>query len=181
MSVHPPERLRRLLGAGLSPSEVPVPGPGQVSVWDYPRPPALVPEARRLRVLFAGQVIADTQQGLQLCETASPPTYYFPLQAVAEGVLEPSRHRSLCEWKGQARYFDVVVGRARAPNAAWCYPQARAPFEALAGWIAFMPAMMEACYVEEEQARPQPGGFYGGWITDELTGPFKGKPGTLHW
>ncbi len=181
MSLHPPERLRRLLGAGLHPDKVPAPGAGEVSVWDYPRPPALRPEPRGLRVQFAGRVIADTQEGLQLCETASPPTYYFPPQAIAEGVLEPSRHRSLCEWKGQARYFDVVVGRARAPNAAWCYPAARAPFEALAGWIAFMPGMMEACYVGDEQARPQPGRFYGGWITDDLTGPFKGEPGTLYW
>lgn len=181
MSTHSPERLRRLLGAGLQPAEVPVPGPGQVSVWDFPRPPALLPESRRLRVQFAGQVIADTHEGLRLCETASPPTYYFPPQSIADGVLEPSRHRSLCEWKGQARYFDVVVGRARAPNAAWSYPAARSPFEALADWIAFMPGMMEACYVDEEKARPQPGRFYGGWITDELTGPFKGDPGTLHW
>jgi uncharacterized protein (DUF427 family) len=133
-------------------------------------------------VQFAGRVIADTQEGLQLCETASPPTYYFPPRAIAEGVLEPSRHRSLCEWKGQARYFDVVVGRCPRAQRRMVLPGGPcSPFEALAGWIAFMPGMMEACYVGDEQARPQPGRFYGGWVTDELTGPFKGEPGTLHW
>lgn len=140
-----------------------------------------MPEPRRLRVIFGSRVIADTQKGLRLCETASPPTYYFPPQAIAGEVLQPSLHRSLCEWKGQARYFDVVAGGARAPNAAWTYPAARGPFKALTGWIAFMPSLMEACHVGGEQARPQPGHFYGGWITDDLTGPFKGEPGTLHW
>ena len=181
MSNHPPERLSRLRAAGLAADQVPRPGPGQRSVWDYPRPPELLPEYRRLRVVFAGAVIADTRRGLQLCETASPPTYYFPLEDIAAEALVASARRSLCEWKGQARYFDVVVRDARAANAAWCYPQARAPFEALAGWIAFMPAAMEACLVDDEQALPQPGGFYGGWITEDLTGPFKGLPGTLHW
>lgn len=181
MNPHPRARLQRLLAAGLRPEDVSSPGPGQVSVWDYPRPPELVPEPRRLRVVFGGRVIADTQEGLRLGETASPPTYYFPPQAVAADVLHPSRHRSLCEWKGQARYFDVVAGGARAPNAAWSYPGASGAYQALAGWIAFMPGLMEACHVGDEKARPQPGRFYGGWITDDLTGPFKGEPGTLHW
>lgn len=181
MTAHPPQRLQRLLRAGLDPEAVPVPGPGQESVWDYPRPPWLASERRRLRVQFSDRIIAETKAALRLCETASPPTYYFPADSVAPEVLVPTRHRSLCEWKGQARYFDVVVDGVRAPNAAWCYPDSREPFSALSGCIAFMPGMMQACYVDDEHARPQPGRFYGGWITDELTGPFKGEPGTLHW
>ena len=178
---HCPQRLRRLLAAGLDPEAVPIPGTGQASVWDFPRPPSLAGEHRRLRVQFAGRIIGDSTFGYRLCETASPPTYYFPAESVLPEVLVPNRHRSLCEWKGQARYFDVVLGEKRAANAAWCYPDARAPFEALSGCIAFMPAMMDCCYVDDEQARAQTGGFYGGWITDDLTGPFKGMPGTLHW
>jgi uncharacterized protein (DUF427 family) len=178
---HPPDRLLRLRAAGLDPAHVPVPGPGQESVWDYPRPPALAPEQRQVRVEFGGKTVATSSRALRLCETASPPTFYFPPEDVDMNLLEPVSRRSLCEWKGQARYFDVVADGLRARNAAWCYPDARTPFEALAGWLAFMPAVMSACYVGEHRVQPQPGGFYGGWITPELVGPFKGEPGTLHW
>ena len=157
------------------------PGPGQTSVWSFPRPAVAEPEPRRLRVTFGGRTIADTTRGVRTLETSHPPTYYFPPGDVAEGVLVPVPGRSLCEWKGQARYFDVVAGDARAPRAAWAYPAPTPSFVGLAGFVAFMPAAMDACFVGDERARPQEGGFYGGWITDDLAGPFKGGPGTMGW
>ncbi len=157
------------------------PGPGQESVWDYPRPPTLEPVPARLRVEFAGVVIADTQQGWRVLETSHPPTYYLPLADVVPDVLQPAEGSSVCEWKGVARYYDVVVGIRRARRAAWAYPHPRPRYAALAELVGFMPALMDRCLVGDEVARPQPGGFYGGWITDAIVGPFKGQPGTMHW
>ena len=157
------------------------PRPGQTSVWSFPRPAVAETELRRLRVAFGGRTIADTTRGVRTLETSHPPTYYFPADDVAPGVLVPVPGRSLCEWKGQARYFDVAAGDARAPRAAWSYPEPTPAFASLAGYVAFMPAAMEACFVGGERARPQEGGFYGGWITDDLAGPFKGGPGTMGW
>ncbi|MEM9173021.1 MAG: DUF427 domain-containing protein [Pseudomonadota bacterium] len=165
----------------MRPDGIVTPGPGQESVWDYPRPPMLQRVAKRVRVDFGGQCIVDTAHAQRICETASPPTYYVPPADIAEGVLVPIARQSLCEWKGDAAYFDVQVDGQRAPAAAWCYPSPFQPFGAIAGWIAFMPAAMQACFVGEDRVVAQPGGFYGGWITPELTGPFKGAPGTGHW
>ena len=157
------------------------PKPGQESVWDYPRPAVAEPTPKRLRVVFGGQVIAETTRGVRTLETSHPPTYYFPPQDVADGALVAVPGRSLCEWKGQARYFDVVAGGARAERAAWAYDAPTEGFRMLRGYVAFMPAQMDACFVDGERARPQEGGFYGGWITDDLAGPFKGPPGTRFW
>jgi len=157
------------------------PAPGQESVWDYPRPAICVPTRLRLRVDFAGTVIAETGRGMRTLETSHPPTYYFPPSDVLDGVLEPSGRRTLCEWKGQARYFDVVVGGERAANAAWAYDAPTRSFDAIRGFIAFYPGLMEACFVDGERVTPQPGGFYGGWVTSHIAGPFKGIPGSMGW
>jgi uncharacterized protein (DUF427 family) len=157
------------------------PGPGQESVWDYPRPPLLEPVEKRVRVIFAGATLADTDAAWRVCETASPPTYYLPRDDVAMAYLTANARRSLCEWKGQAVYFTPEVNGQTAPNAIWSYPEPWPGFEPIAGYLAFMAGAMDACYVGDDQVRPQPGGFYGGWITPELVGPFKGEPGTGHW
>lgn len=162
------------------PTPIP-PQPGQESVWDYPRPPAIEATTRHLEVVFGGRIIAETQGALRVLETSHPPVYYFPPGDVAEGVLHPLRAATGCEWKGQARYFDVVVGAARAQRAAWSYPDPAPRFEGARDWIAFYPALMDECRVDGEVVRPQPGGFYGGWITSDLAGPFKGVPGSWGW
>ncbi len=152
------------------------------SVWDYPRPPRLEPVAERLRVVFGGEVVADTASGFRVLETSHPPTYYFPPGGVRAGALVPEAGASLCEWKGRAVYFTVVGGGGRrAPRAAWAYPDPSPAFRALAGHVAFYPAPMDACFVGEERVAPQPGGFYGGWVTRRVAGPFKGGPGSGGW
>lgn len=151
------------------------PADGQQSVWDFPRPPALRRVAERLTVKRGDVVIAQTDAGWCACETAHPPTYYFPPDDVDHAHLKKVGGGSFCEWKGEARYWDVLAGDP-LPRAAWCYP---APYEAWApitGYLAFMPTAL-ACFVGDERARPQPGGFYGGWITSRYAGPFKGEPG----
>lgn len=156
-------------------------GPGEESVWDYPRPPRLEPVPQRLRVVFAGAVIADTHDGYRVLETSHPPTYYFPPAAIAPGLLGPPRRAGICEWKGRAVLFDVEAGGRRAEGAAWAYPDPTPGFLAIAGYVAFYAGPMEACFVGEERVVPQPGGFYGGWITATIRGPFKGGPGTMGW
>ena len=151
------------------------------SVWDYPRPPALEPEHRRIVVHLGGEVVADTTSALRVLETSHPPTYYLPPGDIAPGVLEAALGASICEWKGRARYLSVVAGGERREAAAWSYPQPLAPYGALAGHVAFYCAAMDRCDVGGEAAQPQPGGFYGGWVTSWVTGPFKGAPGTMGW
>ena len=161
---------------------VPVqPGPGQESVWDYPRPPRVVPSRRRVRVEFAGAVIAESVAAQRILETSGPPCWYIPAQDVRMELLEPVEKVTVCEWKGLATHYDVVVGDRRARQAAWSYPTPNPGYEAIAGYVAFYPARVDACFVESERVRPQPGEYYGGWITDDVVGPFKGEPGTSHW
>ena len=157
------------------------PGPGQESVWDYPRPPRLEHVPERIRIVFGGQVLADTTSALRVLETSHPPTYYVPPDDIADGALVPAGGGSTCEWKGPAVYYDVVFGGSRAPRAAWAYLAPWAPFERLARHVAFYAAAMEACFVGDERAEPQPGGFYGGWVTAKVVGPFKGGPGSMGW
>jgi uncharacterized protein (DUF427 family) len=158
------------------------PALGQESVWDYPRPPCLEPSARHVRVLLGGLTIADTRRALRVLETSHPPTYYIPLEDVLPDVLlsEPGLG-SVCEWKGAARYYTVKAGGLSAARAAWSYPSPSAPFAALKDHVAFYARAMEACFVDDELVRPQPGDFYGGWITKDVVGPFKGEPGTEGW
>lgn len=157
------------------------PKPGQESVWDYPRPAICERATLAIRIEFGGRVIAETHAAWRTLETSHPPTYYLPPDDIAEGVLKPSGHRTLCEWKGQARYFDVVAGERRAANAAWAYGDPTPSFAPIRGFVAFYPALMDACFVDGERVTPQPGGFYGGWVTSHVAGPFKGAPGTMGW
>jgi uncharacterized protein (DUF427 family) len=174
-----PPRIRR---AGSARRPVPDRvGPGEESVWDYPRPPRLEPERREVRVELAGQVIARSRRALRVCETAGPPTIYVPPEDVRMELLEPSAQGSFCEWKGAARYFSVRVGERLARDAAWSYPEPRPPYEALRDRLAFYPGRVDACFLADERVEPQPGRFYGGWITREIRGPFKGEPGSEGW
>ena len=156
-------------------------GPGQESVWGYPRPAIAERSPRRLRIVHRGVVVAETSRGVRTLETSHPPTYYFPPEDVAGARLHPNPARSLCEWKGQARYHDVEVAGERLVGAAWSYPDPTPAFALLRDHLAFYPARFEACFVDEERVLAQPGGFYGGWITSDLAGPFKGVPGSRLW
>ena len=157
------------------------PGDGQESVWDYPRPPRLELARRRLRVVLGGITIADTVSGLRVLETSHPPNYYFPPADIRSDALITDDGTSWCEWKGQARYHTVRGADRVVRRAAWSYPTPNPAYAELAGMVAFYPALMDACFVDDERARAQPGGFYGGWITRDVVGPFKGAPGTNWW
>jgi uncharacterized protein (DUF427 family) len=157
------------------------PGPGQESVWDYPRPPRLEATARRLRVEFAGITIAETQKALRVLETSHPPAYYFPLEDVDLRYLRKGVGRSFCEFKGRAIYWDLRAKGVESANAAWSFPRPARPYEALADYLAFYPGRVHACYVDGERVEAQPGGFYGGWITSHVAGPFKGGGNTSGW
>lgn len=157
------------------------PGPGQESVWDYPRPPACVRSGRHVLVRLGGAVVADSRRAFRVLETSHPPTWYLPRDDVADGVLQPSATGStFCEWKGDATYWDVAAGGDVVRGAAWSYEHPTAGFEAITGAVTFYPSRFE-CVVDGERVRPQEGGFYGGWITDDVVGPFKGGPGTWGW
>ncbi|MBD2549429.1 DUF427 domain-containing protein [Microcystis elabens FACHB-917] len=150
-------------------------------VADYPRPPALVPSDQQVRVEALGRVLCDTRRSLRVLETFHPPVFYLSPEDVDLTLLEPAAGSSFCEWKGVARYFDLVApdgagGQRRLRRAVWSYPSPTPTFVALAGWLAFYPALMDGCWVDGERVVPQPGGFYGGWITSAVEGPFKGDP-----
>ncbi|SDC40699.1 DUF427 domain-containing protein [Nocardioides lianchengensis] len=157
------------------------PGPGQESVWDYPRPPRLEQYAGSLVIELGGVEVARTTRGWRVLETSHPPTYYLPRSAFLEGSLREAAGSSWCEWKGQASYLDLVGGDAVAPRAAWTYLTPTAGFEPIAGAIAVMAAATDRCLVDDEVVEPQPGGFYGGWVTSTVVGPFKGIPGSTGW
>ncbi len=157
------------------------PGPGYESVWDYPRPPRLEGSEKHIRVVFAGVVIADTRRAMRVLETSHPPVYYIPPEDIKSEFLERTARTSWCEWKGRASYYTVTVDGRQATNAAWFYPEPQKPFSAIRNYVAFYPQKMDACYVDGQKVQPQPGGFYGGWITGDIVGPFKGEPGTMGW
>ncbi len=157
------------------------PGPGQESVWDYPRPPRVQGTGERVVVELGGVVLAQTTHALRVLETSHPPVYYLPRDAFAPGALEPAGGSSYCEFKGMARYLDLVGGDRRAPRAGWFYPDPEPGFEALRDHVAVYPGALDRCTVDGEQVTAQAGGFYGGWITSRVVGPFKGEPGTLKW
>ncbi len=157
------------------------PGPGQESVWDYPRPPRLEPVRARIVVEVGGLVVADTTSAYRVLETSHPPTYYLPPGAWAAGSLEPAGGTSFCEWKGGATYWTVIGGDRREEAAAWSYPDPTPAFEPLRHHVAVYCARTDRCTVDGEVASPQPGGFYGGWVTSRVVGPFKGVPGSWAW
>ncbi len=158
-----------------------VPGPGQESVWDYPRPPRIEKVTDRLVVTFAGETVAETTEGYRVLETSHPPVYYFPPDDVREDFLVPEAGRSFCEFKGPANYWSLEVGEARSQQAAWNYPETTQPFRQIQGYYAFYASRVEACWVGDEKVQSQEGDFYGGWITSNIVGPFKGAPGTRGW
>jgi len=152
------------------------------SVWDYPRPPALVPCERRVRIVFGGTTVADSTRALRVLETSHPPVIYVPPEDWVEGALVPaSARRTLCEFKGLASYFDVRGGGRVAPAAAWAYPDPVASYAPLRDHVSVYPGRMDLCYLDDEEVSPQEGTFYGGWITADIAGPFKGAPGTRGW
>ncbi len=163
------------------PENIVAPGPGQESVWDYPRPPIVQPVTERLRVEFAGVVLAVTTRGLRVLETSSPPAYYFPSDDVRTEFLGPTHHTTICEWKGIGHHWTVSVRGREAEMAAWSYPEPEPGYEALRDYLAFYPGRVDACFVDDERVQPPPGDYYGGWATAKIVGPFKGGPGSDRW
>jgi uncharacterized protein (DUF427 family) len=166
------------------PSAAPVripPGPGQESVWDYPRPPRIEPTDRRIRVELGGEVLADSRRAVRVLETAGAPCFYVPPEDVRTDLLVSSNYRTFCEWKGTADHYDLAVGDRGSRRAAWSYLHPSPGFEAIGGWFSFYAGRVDAALVDDEAALPQPGGFYGGWVTSEIVGPIKGEPGSEHW
>ncbi len=152
------------------------------SVWDYPRPPRLEPVSGRLRVVHRGVVVADTERALRILETSHPPVYYLPREALTPGLLSRSPSRqSFCEFKGVAGYWNLAFEDARVRDVAWSYEQPVKAYAALAGHLAFYASKVDECWVGDDRVQAQDGDFYGGWITANLRGPFKGAPGTLGW
>ncbi len=151
------------------------------SVWDYPRPPRLEPTTRRVRVVFAGIVIADSARALRLLETSHPPTYYIPPSDVQTKFLSASTNKSFCEFKGAASYWNLSANDKSSLNAAWSYAAPAPRYAALKDYLAFYASRVDACYVDDEKIVPQDGDFYGGWITSDIEGPFKGGKGTWGW
>lgn len=157
------------------------PGPGQESVWDYPRPPRLEACGLRILVRFAGETIADTSRAYRLLETSHPPVYYLPPEDLRQDLLQPASGSSFCEFKGKASYVSIVVNGRRSERAGWLYERPAAPYGALAGHVAFYASRVDEARVGDEIVQPQPGDFYGGWVTSGIVGPFKGAPGTMGW
>lgn len=158
-----------------------IPGPGQESVWDYPRPPRLEDCSKHVQIVFNDVVIADTQRSKRVLETSHPPSYYLPPEDLQMEYFIPTARSTFCEWKGQASYYTIRVGDQQAENAAWFYTNPTAAFATIRNYVAFYPSRMQACYVDGELVQSQPGDFYGGWITSNIVGPFKGSAGTWGW
>lgn len=150
------------------------PGPGQESVWDYPRPPRLESSGKHIQVIFNGIVLADTHRAKRILETSHPPVYYIPPEDIKMEYLTLTSRATFCEWKGHASYYTVKVNGKTLPDAAWYYTHPTSDYTGIKNYVAFYPGLMDACYVDGEQVRPQPGDFYGGWITKDIVGPFKG-------
>lgn len=157
------------------------PAPGQESVWDYPRPPRLEPSSKHIQVIFNDVMIADSNRAQRVLETSHPPVYYIPPDDIQLQYFTRTARSSFCEWKGQAAYYTITVGEQIAENAAWFYPSPTDRFIDIKDFVAVYPSRMQACYVDGEKVTAQPGDFYGGWITSDIVGPFKGSAGTWGW
>jgi len=156
-------------------------GAGQESVWTFPRPPVAEPTSAHIIIEHAGTVVAETRASIRTLETSHPPSYYIPREDIAPGILQSVIGNSFCEWKGVAVYWDVVIGGVVLPRVGWSYPMPTPPFKALRDYVAFYAGPFDRCSVDGETVVPQPGGFYGGWITSGVAGPFKGIPGSAGW
>ena len=157
------------------------PGPGQESVWDYPRPPRLEATDKHIQIICNGVIIADTHRAYRVLETSHPPVYYIPPEDIKTEYLQPGSGNSWCEWKGPANYYTLTIGEKQIQDVAWYYPHPTPAFAAIKNYVAFYAGPMDACTVDGEKVIPQPGRFYGGWITSDIVGPFKGEPGTTGW
>ncbi len=157
------------------------PGSGQESVWDYPRPAIAEPSDKQIKIIFNGVAIAESQRTYRILETSHPPVYYIPPEDVKMAYFSPTPRQTFCEWKGVAKYYAIAVGDKTIPNAAWYYPDPTPSFAAIKNYIAVYPSLMDACYVDGERVKAQEGDFYGGWITKDIVGPFKGGVGTRGW
>jgi len=166
------------MSANIQPQK---PLPGQESVWDYPRPPRLEPTARHIRVVLNGEMIAETRRALRILETSHPPVYYIPPEDMRMAYLTSTARKTFCEFKGAANYWTAKVGERVVENVAWSYGRPLAGYEAMKDHLAFYASRVDACTVDDEQVTPQEGDFYGGWITSDVVGPFKGAPGTWGW
>ncbi|WP_026100490.1 DUF427 domain-containing protein [Fortiea contorta] len=164
----------------MKPHPIP-PQPGQESVWDYPRPARWEDSNKHIRVICNGVVLAETSKAKRVLETSHPPVYYVPPEDVKLEYLIVTPRKSVCEWKGRSQYYDVSIGDKYLQNATWQYYDPTPDFIAIQEHFAFYPNLMDACYVNDELVTPQPGNFYGGWITADIVGPFKGEPGTMWW
>lgn len=153
----------------------------QESVWDYPRPPRIEDFGKKIKIIFGGEVIAETFRAKRVLETSHPPVYYIPPEDVKKEYLSPAGNNSYCEWKGEASYFHLTVGDKIVRYACWYYPDPVPKFSELKNYLAFYPGKMDECYVDGERVTPQPGRFYGGWITKNIVGPFKGEEGSENW
>mgnify|MGYP001812854664 CR=1 FL=1 len=178
VAYHPPTMSTETHSNHRRPDFAIEPAPGQESVWDYPRPPALARDARTIVVRDDRVTLAETTAGIKVMETASAPTFYIPREDVDLDLLVPVSGTTYCEWKGTASYW--ALARQPEEPVAWTYERPRARFERIRDYIAFYPGRVE-CRLDGETARTQPGKFYGGWITNDVVGPFKGEPGTGHW
>ncbi len=158
-----------------------IPQAGQESVWDYPRPPRVEPTSKHIRVVFNGVTLADTQRAIRILETSHPPVYYIPPDDVLMQYLNSTHYHTFCEFKGAASYWTIALNDRTAENVAWSYPTPARGYEAIKAYLAFYPGRVDACFVNDEQVQPQAGDFYGGWITKEIVGPFKGGAGTRGW
>jgi uncharacterized protein (DUF427 family) len=167
--------------ADAGPPERVVPGPGQESVWDYPRPPRVEAVPERVRVVVDGAVLADTTAALRVLETAGAPVYYLPRADIRMDRLVESPRTSFCEWKGGASYVSYDHGGRRIPNVGWTYLDPSPGYEAIAGHVAYYAGLVDEAWVGDERATPQPGAYYGGWVTSKVVGPFKGEPGSAGW
>lgn len=157
------------------------PLPGQESVWDYPRPPRVEPTKKRLRVIFNGETIAETTRAYRVLETSHPPVYYFPPADIRMEYLSSINRSTFCEFKGAASYWTIRLDGRIAENFAWSYRQPAPGYEVIKNHLAFYPSKVDACYVDDELVQPQEGDYYGGWITHDIVGPFKGGAGTFSW
>lgn len=163
------------------PEEIAQKLPGQESVWDYPRPPRVEDSSQHIQVIIDGVILADTRRARRVLETSHPPVYYIPPEDVKLEYLTRNAHATFCEFKGTAAYYNFALGHQKIANIAWFYPQPAPGYAVLTDYIAFYPSKVDACLVDGELVQPQEGDFYGGWITKNIVGPFKGGAGTWGW
>ena len=164
----------------IRPDFASVPGAGQESVWDYPRPPKIDPDNRTVIVNYKTVIVAESRNTVRILETSSPPVFYIPEKDIDLTKLEKGEGSSLCEWKGQGGYWNVTIDGNKIINAGWSYEKPFPGYEFIRNYVAFCPERLE-CFVDGERVLPQPGKFYGGWVTSEITGPFKGEKGSEWW